>query len=224
MTRVTLPASGRQQRHLAFIAEHTCNVRHTPGVDNVVADALSRPPAPPPPANPSVQVCHVAVVVDLELSPLDLKEIALQQIFCQQAQQLLHDPGLRIGFKQVGDLKLWGDVSTSRFRPLVPLPDRRQLFDHLHRPAHPRLRATHRIISTRYVWRGLARDIMAKRMFELPKRKSAPSRVALACSRNGAGAAVLTYPCGSCGAAARLGGCHLRVHSHRREQNLVLLF
>jgi RNase H-like domain found in reverse transcriptase/Integrase zinc binding domain len=162
MTRVTPPASGRQQRHLAFIAEHTCEVRHTPGVDNVVADALSWPPAPPPPANPSVQVCHVAAAVaDSELSPLDLKEMALQQILCQQVQQLLHAPGLRIGFKQVGDLKLWGDVSTGTFRPLVPLPHRRQVFDHLHRPAHPGLRATRCILSSRYVWRGLARDVTA---------------------------------------------------------------
>jgi hypothetical protein len=59
-----------------------------------------------------VQVCHVAAAVaDSELSPLDLKEMALQQILCQQVQQLLHSPGLRIGFKQVGDLKLWGDES-----------------------------------------------------------------------------------------------------------------
>jgi RNase H-like domain found in reverse transcriptase len=51
-----------------FIAEHTCDVRHTPGVDNMVADALSRPPTPPPPSNPSVQVCHMAAVVaDSEL-------------------------------------------------------------------------------------------------------------------------------------------------------------
>jgi RNase H-like domain found in reverse transcriptase len=99
MTRVTPPPSGRQQRHLAFIAEHTCDVRHTPGVDNVVADALSRPPTPPSPANPSVQACHVAAAVaDSELSPLDLKEMALQQILCQQVQQLLHATGLRIGF------------------------------------------------------------------------------------------------------------------------------
>jgi hypothetical protein len=51
----------------------------------------------------------VAVAVgDSVLSPLDLKEMALQQILCQQVQKLLHSPGLRIGFKQVGDLKLGG--------------------------------------------------------------------------------------------------------------------
>jgi Integrase zinc binding domain len=102
-----------------------------------------------------------AAVADSKLSPLDLKEMALQQILCQQVQQLLHSPGLRIGFKQVGDLKLWGDVSTGTFRPLVPLPHRRQVFDHLHRPAHPGLQATRPIISSRYVWRGLARDVTA---------------------------------------------------------------
>jgi hypothetical protein len=81
--------------------------------------------------------------------------MALQQILCPQVQKLLHQPGLKIGFKQVGDLKLWGDVSTSTFRPLVPLPHRRQVFDHLHSPVHPDGRATRRLISSRYVWRGL---------------------------------------------------------------------
>jgi hypothetical protein len=49
MKHVTPTISGRQQWHLAFILEHTCDVRHTPGMDNVVADALSRPPSPHPP-------------------------------------------------------------------------------------------------------------------------------------------------------------------------------
>jgi Integrase zinc binding domain/Integrase core domain len=64
-------------------------------------------------------------------------------------------------------------VSTGTFRPLVPLPHRRQVFDHLHRPAHPGLRATRRIISSRYVWRGLVRDVMswARECFECQKGK-----------------------------------------------------
>ena len=45
MTRVTPPQSARQQRHLAFVSEFTTDLRHTPGSENVVADALSRPPA-----------------------------------------------------------------------------------------------------------------------------------------------------------------------------------
>jgi hypothetical protein len=44
MVRVTPPQSARQQRHLAYISEFTTDLRHTPGSDNVVADALSRPP------------------------------------------------------------------------------------------------------------------------------------------------------------------------------------
>jgi hypothetical protein len=57
------------------------------------------------------------VVADLELSSLHLKEMARQQILCQQAQQLLPAPGILISFKQVGDLKLWGDVSIAHSTP-----------------------------------------------------------------------------------------------------------
>jgi hypothetical protein len=44
MSRITPPWSGRQQRHLSFLAEFTSDLRHTAGRSNVVADALSRPP------------------------------------------------------------------------------------------------------------------------------------------------------------------------------------
>jgi hypothetical protein len=42
--RTTPPWLARQQRQLSFIAEFTSNIRHTTGQENVVADALSRPP------------------------------------------------------------------------------------------------------------------------------------------------------------------------------------
>jgi hypothetical protein len=59
----------------------------------------------------------VAAVVDVDLSPLDIKEKALQQILCPQVQQLLHQPCLKIGYKQVGDLKLWGTCRPARSGP-----------------------------------------------------------------------------------------------------------
>ena len=46
--RLTPPWSARQQRQLAYIAEFTSDVRHIPGANNHVADALSRPPAASP--------------------------------------------------------------------------------------------------------------------------------------------------------------------------------
>jgi len=39
------PWTARQSRHLSYLAEFTSDTRHISGVDNVVADTLSRPPA-----------------------------------------------------------------------------------------------------------------------------------------------------------------------------------
>ena len=42
--RLTLQKPDHQQCQLAFIAEFAITAQHTPGAENVVADALSRPP------------------------------------------------------------------------------------------------------------------------------------------------------------------------------------
>ena len=43
LSRVSPPRSAHQQRQLAYILKFTCDLRHTPGAANVVADSLSRP-------------------------------------------------------------------------------------------------------------------------------------------------------------------------------------
>jgi cleavage and polyadenylation specificity factor subunit 1 len=45
LKRVSEPWTARQQRHLAYIAEYTSDLRHIAGVANVVADTLSHPPS-----------------------------------------------------------------------------------------------------------------------------------------------------------------------------------
>ena len=54
-----------------------------------------------------------------------------------------------------------GDTSTGVFRPYVPVELRPQIFQHVHGLAHPGSRATRRLISARYVWSHLARDVTA---------------------------------------------------------------
>ncbi len=145
--RVSLPTSGRQQCHLAFISEYTNQLVYVPGTSNLVVDALSRPAAA---AAGTARVC--AAIADR--SPLDLKDMALRQILCPQVQALRSSSGLCIITQKVGDLDLIGDSSTGTFRPLVPRDLRRQIFEYLHRTTHPGRRANRRLISSRYVWKG----------------------------------------------------------------------
>jgi hypothetical protein len=44
VSRVSKPWTARQCRHLAYVAECTSNIKHIPGLSNVVVDTLSRPP------------------------------------------------------------------------------------------------------------------------------------------------------------------------------------
>jgi hypothetical protein len=44
VSRVSDPWTARQCRHLAYVAEYTSDIRHIPGLSNVVADTLSQPP------------------------------------------------------------------------------------------------------------------------------------------------------------------------------------
>jgi hypothetical protein len=53
------------------------------------------------------------------------------------------------------------DVSSGVMRPIVPADFRRRIFDAVHSLAHPGVRASRRLIASRYLWPGLARDVTA---------------------------------------------------------------
>jgi transposase InsO family protein len=156
LTRVSPPSSGRQQRHLAFISEYTTQLVYVPGTSNVVADALSRPLSSVATAAAALSCAAIA-----DKTPFDLRDMALRQILCPEVQSLRSSPGLRILTQKVGDLDLLGDAATGTFRPLVPRDLRRQVFDHLHGAAHPGMRASRRLIASRFVWKGLSTDVTA---------------------------------------------------------------
>ena len=138
--------TARQQRHLSFIAEFTSDIRHLPGKQNVVADVLSRPAASVTPA-PDGKV--------------DFSELAKQQAGCPSTQRLLSKGSLKMQQVVIAGQSMWCDLSTGTVRPAVPEVCRRAIFNSVHGLAHPGIRATWRMLTSRFVWEGCAADVAA---------------------------------------------------------------
>jgi len=140
--RLSDPWTARQQRHLSFVAEYTSDVRHVPGKENVVADALSRP------------ACAVAPVPN---DQVDLSTLAAAQATCPEVTSWKERPDVRI--LEIGRVPLVCVCSGGLIRPVVPLSCRRDIFASVHQLAHAGTRATTRMISARFAWPKLSADV-----------------------------------------------------------------
>jgi hypothetical protein len=136
---------------LAFISEFNVQLLYLPGLKNVVADFLSRPN----------QTTTGSVAATLAADLVDFEEMAAEKNSCPEKQRLLGGTSLKSAFHQTGAQRLARDVSTGNSCPIVPLKFRKNIFDHFHNVAHPRRLASHRIISSRFVWRSLSSDVTA---------------------------------------------------------------
>ncbi|GBM66659.1 Transposon Ty3-G Gag-Pol polyprotein [Araneus ventricosus] len=114
------------------------------GKDNVVADALSR-------------------IESISTSPLAYEDIARSQQDDEELDLLLKQPtSLTLQKLQVPntDVMLYCDISTQVIRPYIPKTHRYQVFRNLHDLAHPGVRATVRLICSRFVWPKMKQDIV----------------------------------------------------------------
>jgi hypothetical protein len=87
--------------------------------------------------------------------------MAAEQNSCAEMQCLLGGTSLKLAFCQAGAQRLAGDVSTCVFRPIVPQKFHRDIFLNLHNISHPGRLASRRLVTFRFVWRGLSSDITA---------------------------------------------------------------
>jgi hypothetical protein len=110
--------------------------------------------------------------------PVDFEEMAAEQNRCPETQRLLGGTSLKLAFRQTGAQRLSGDISTGTFRPIVPLKFRKDIFAHFHNVAHPGRLASRRIISSRFVWRGLSSDVTpwARRCLACQRARSTATR------------------------------------------------
>ena len=69
------------------------------------------------------------------------------------------NPSLTVISHALGTSDIFCDISTGSLRPLVPLQLRRKLFEQLHNISHPGVRASKTLITSRFVWPGMSRDV-----------------------------------------------------------------
>ena len=146
------PISNRQRHQLAFISEFATDIAHVPGVENIVADALSRQYDDEPEAAIVHSVSHA------------LADVSLDQI-AQEQRPLSEEPSSSLQLREIRFPGINGpvvcDVSRGRPRVLVPEGRRREVFDAIHGLAHPSGRATLSIVARTYAWENMRRDVIS---------------------------------------------------------------
>ena len=124
------------------IAQHTSDVRHLPGKENAMVDALSRPanvgPAIVTPAIvPSQTPMDALNDVTLTFETVDHRALATAQETCPDVEA--HREGQQPAKIQMKDVEfvpgthLFCEMLTGKARPLVPQPFRQTVFNAFHK-------------------------------------------------------------------------------------------
>ncbi|XP_077512823.1 uncharacterized protein LOC144124017 [Amblyomma americanum] len=140
--------SPREVRHLSYVAEFRTGIRHVQGVDNAPADALSRVTASLASAAPPLNLDTAALA---KAQQHDSKVMYL----CKNPRSLV----LREYLLPSCPVPIICDTSAGSARPLVPSAFPRLVFDALHSLSHPGIRATQHLLTKRYAWLTVNKDV-----------------------------------------------------------------
>ena len=127
LIRTSPPWSTMQQRRLSFLSEFNCEIRHLPGLENVVADALTRPEPSNVPQHPS----STTLISELQPTPpppvpgISFSKMSLLQQSGPKIEFLCCSSALSVISVPYSGSNLLCDMSTGILRPLVPEKMRR---------------------------------------------------------------------------------------------------
>jgi hypothetical protein len=106
-----------QSRQLSYVTEFMTDIRHIPGFENIMADALSGPPLATFPA----VVTGGRAVTAVAASPviLDYARIAAKQETCQETLKAANSTSLQLCNMEIQGEQVICDVSTGQPRPII---------------------------------------------------------------------------------------------------------
>ena len=135
--------SPRQLRHIDFISQFTTDLRYVKGEHNAPADALSR---------------NISAVSS---STIDYTAIAADQANDEELRQLQDNPALQMKKIQLPGttVHVYADTSTDSCRPYLPKTHRYRVFRQLHDLSHPGIRASQQMMTSRFIWSGINKDV-----------------------------------------------------------------
>lgn len=138
-------ASPRQIRQLDFISQFSTDIRHISGVQNDVADLLSR-------------------IESVDSMIIDFSEMAEYQKSDPELKALCETPNpessLKLKLVTIPNStnQLYCDTANNVVRPYVPAKFRKTVVMKLHELSHPGIKGTTEIVRQRYVWPSLRKD------------------------------------------------------------------
>lgn len=150
--------------HIQEISNWTTDIRYVKGMNNVVADLLSRPPGPAGDHNLDIsQEDAVAAVQVAALEMVNHRALAKDQQTCPDVrdhragkcpksvvmQEVEFSPGVR----------LLCEMTETRARPLVPKPWRDLVIRMFHQLTHPGQKETLKGVAARYYWPTMRKDV-----------------------------------------------------------------
>ena len=145
------------------IAQWTSDLRHLPGKQIALADALSRPAGVPLGTAHQLPAIDALAAVELAFETVDHNALAKAQTTCPDVAS--HRQGRHPNSLQMADVEfcpnvfLYCDLLTGKARPLVPKEFRQLVFQAFHNMAHPGRKGTANKIASRYYWPNANKDI-----------------------------------------------------------------
>ncbi|GFX68410.1 retrovirus-related Pol polyprotein from transposon opus [Trichonephila clavipes] len=94
------------------------------------------------------------------ISEINFEAIAEEQTTDEELQQLLLKNSLKFKPSTLpSGEKLWCDTSTQKIRPYIPQKFRFQIFQLIHGLAHPGIKSTVKLITEKYVWSDIKKQV-----------------------------------------------------------------